>query len=110
MLHPYPSHGGDPDRTVLLGAHCPACNMEHGFRVDAKHWAREGKDVWEFDGNMEKPTFVGSMLSNKRKWPGYPLCHSYVRNGKWEFLNDSTHDLAGQTVDMIPIPQPQQGG
>lgn len=33
-----------------------------------------------------------------------PRCHSFVRDGKIEFLNDSTHSLAGQTVDLPPLP------
>ena len=103
LLVAYPAHD-DPDRIVLLGAHCPACNMEHGFRVDAEYWARDGKDVWIFDGDWERPTFQGSMLSNKRGWPGYPTCHSFVEDGQWRFLADCTHDLAGQTVPMVPIP------
>ena len=101
-LHPY--YGGDPERIVLLGAHCPACNMEHSFRIDADYWQREGLDVWKWDGNWERPTFTGSMLSNKRQWPGYPRCHSYLENGRWRFLKDSTHPLAGQEdVPMVPI-------
>jgi len=31
-------------------------------------------------------------------------CHSFVRNGQWEFLSDSAHTLAGQTVPMVPLP------
>lgn len=33
-----------------------------------------------------------------------PRCHSFVRDGKIEFLSDSTHKLAGQTVDLPPLP------
>lgn len=28
------------------------------------------------------------------------LCHSFVTDGRIQFLSDSTHDLAGQTVDL----------
>lgn len=31
-------------------------------------------------------------------------CHSFLRAGRWEFLGDSAHQLAGQTVDMVPLP------
>jgi hypothetical protein len=30
------------------------------------------------------------------------VCHSFVTEGRIEFLSDSTHELAGQTV---PIPE-----
>lgn len=32
-------------------------------------------------------------------------CHSFLREGRWEFLSDSGHHLAGQTVDMVPLPE-----
>jgi hypothetical protein len=28
------------------------------------------------------------------------VCHSFVRNGKIEYLSDCTHNLAGKTVDI----------
>jgi len=31
-------------------------------------------------------------------------CHSFLRAGRWEFLADSAHPLAGQTVPMEPVP------
>lgn len=31
-------------------------------------------------------------------------CHSFLRDGQWQFLDDSAHHLAGQTVDMVPLP------
>lgn len=31
------------------------------------------------------------------------VCHSFVTDGKIQFLSDCTHDLAGQTVDMVDI-------
>lgn len=34
-----------------------------------------------------------------------PRCHSFVRNGHIEFLSDSTHELAGQTVALPPLPE-----
>ncbi|MCY3784592.1 MAG: DUF6527 family protein [Chloroflexi bacterium] len=100
-------YGGEraPDTVVMLGAFCPACKCEHGFRVDAVYWEDQGLAVWTWDGNEQTPTFVGSMLANARQHPGRPLCHSFVENGQWRFLDDSTHDLAGQTVPMVPYPE-----
>jgi len=34
-----------------------------------------------------------------------PRCHSFVRNGHIEYLSDSTHRLAGQTVALPPLPE-----
>lgn len=33
-----------------------------------------------------------------------PRCHSFVRESQIEFLSDSTHKLAGQTVQLAPLP------
>jgi hypothetical protein len=30
-------------------------------------------------------------------------CHSFVREGKIEFLNDCTHEHAGQTLDLLDV-------
>lgn len=57
---------------------------------------------WGWDGNLEQPTFDPSILQESSG--SMPKCHSYVRAGRWEFLSDCTHALAGQTVDMVPLP------
>lgn len=68
---------------------CPACKTGHLF-----------DQRWTFNGNQERPTFRASMLSCSR-WPGgESRCHSYVTDGRIEFLADSTHALAGTTVDL----------
>lgn len=36
--------------------------------------------------------------------PAWGSCHSFLRAGRWEFLSDSAHHLAGQTVDMVSLP------
>ncbi len=35
---------------------------------------------------------------------GQTVCHSFVRAGRIEFLHDSTHHLACQSVDLPEIP------
>jgi hypothetical protein len=30
-------------------------------------------------------------------------CHSFITDGKIEFLSDCTHSLAGQTVELKPV-------
>ena len=68
--------------------HCPACGCGHMF-----------DDRWTFNNNMEKPTFRASMLVNaNQKWG--PRCHSFVTDGKIEYLSDCEHAMAGQTVDL----------
>jgi hypothetical protein len=89
--HPYDRQkDGSAAGWIIL---CPGCGYGHLF-----HASR-----WAFDGNLEEPTFSPSMLVNGDPAyhnPAAPRCHSYVRNGKIEFLADCTHDLAGQTVEL----------
>lgn len=93
-------HAGGEHRGFLVW--CPGCEQYHGINI-----VDDGKSpVWKFDGNMESPTFTPSLLiyeplpDGKRK----TRCHSFIRKGKWEFLPDSLHKLAGQTVDMVSEP------
>lgn len=71
---------------------CPACKYWHLF--DKR---------WTFNGDVEKPTFTPSMLVNSEiDYKKYNLerCHSFVTDGKIQFLSDCSHSLAGQTVEL----------
>lgn len=74
--------------------HCPGCGYGHPFEVDAKI---DGGG-WIWNGSLVIPTFQPSLLVNK----DYPdkRCHSYVTDGRIQFLSDCFHSLAGQTVDL----------
>ena len=100
----YSDGKGNHSEVAELGALCPACTFEHRFRVDLEGHGKWGKhSTWTFDGNYDKPTFSPSMLANKNRLnKEHPICHSFVKNGQWQFLDDCTHEKAGQTVDMIP--------
>lgn len=67
-------------------AYCPGCKGYHLF-----------DERWQFDGNFEQPTFSPSLIANPNS---DRRCHSFVRNGCWEFLSDSFHELKGQIVPM----------
>lgn len=66
---------------------CPGCGSIHHF-----------DDRWTFNGDLEKPTFKPSYLVHGS--PVQPRCHSFVTDGQIAYLSDSTHDLAGKTVDL----------
>lgn len=74
---------------------CPACGFGHLFTAGR----------WTFDGNEQRPTFSPSMLvyENPNANPPSPRCHSFVRDGRIEFLSDCTHAMAGKTVDLPEI-------
>ena len=102
---------GDEGDVASLAALCPACGFEHNFNVDMNghgKW-RSGSPVWAFNGDYDKPTFSPSILANKDKGQEHhPVCHSFLREGVWQFLGDCTHLMAGQYVPMIP-PDPDMG-
>lgn len=75
---------------------CPACRDADRCWAHVFHIAKDGRG-WNFDGNYERPTFSPSMLAYDDK--GY-RCHSFVRDGKIEYLGDCTHSMAGQTIEL----------
>lgn len=82
--------------------YCPACRHGHLFYTEK---APKGKrPVWDFNGNVEKPTFKPSLLVYTPKHsdgtPQKTICHSYVTDGKIRYLNDCAHDMKGKTVDL----------
>lgn len=85
----------ESENEKLVCVHCPGCNMWHPFRVKS---VMKGSPMWTWDGSEDSPTFQPSMLVNK----SYPesRCHSFVKNGRIEFLSDCHHDLKNTTVDL----------
>jgi len=79
---------------------CPGCKQGHAFYTDSKDSPNGA--VWTYNGNPRSPTFRPSMhvtYINSRSHR-VTMCHSFVRDGMIQFLPDSRHDLAGQTVDL----------
>lgn len=83
---------------------CPGCKESHHVNVN----------VWTWNGSIDAPTFDPSFLTwadpNPNALPEYPKyrngfrCHSFIREGKIEFLTDCTHKLAGRTVTLENYP------
>lgn len=84
---------------------CPGCNGVHGIRVGDGPWPR-----WGWNGDVRRPTFTPSILVRTGRAldptfepeAGDPpeVCHSFVTDGRIQFLSDCTHAMAGQTVDL----------
>ena len=55
-------------------------------------------DEWETDKNGD---FI--FENGKAKGCIKVVCHSFVRNGQIQYLNDCTHGLAGKTVNMVEV-------
>lgn len=109
------SDGTAPGRRVHFW--CPGCEDAHGVTVDTPNG-------WTWNSDLEHPTFQPSVKVGGVQWapdmgfhkpnhavaPGDPIvCHSFVREGRIQFLGDSTHNLAGQTVDLPPWPYDDEG-
>jgi hypothetical protein len=104
------------DGVLRLLYWCQGCEDTHQVRVRPA-----GSPSWDWDGNVEAPTFSPSVLSTSGHyvpgfregqgcwcaatdgddWPKCVRCHTFIRGGMVEFLSDCTHALAGQT---LPLP------
>lgn len=66
---------------------------------------RESTNCWTWNGNIETPDLKPSLLSkaemgeNKEK----VICHSWINNGRVQFLKDCTHEFAGQTLYLLDV-------
>ena len=100
---------------------CPGCQMSHRIQ----HGAGAGPR-WGWNGDVNKPTFTPSILVTGHGFTGKgeadfdawhdagcprpapkfesapSVCHSFVTDGRIQFLGDCTHAMAGQTV-YLPL-------
>lgn len=93
-IYPYKAQTGEINLWVFF---CPGCKYDHPFTV-RQYLADAENDIWEFNGDINKPTFSPSLLVFKSV--PEKRCHSFVKDGKIEFLKDCFHELAGQTVEL----------
>lgn len=104
---------------------CNGCNGPHSLNVGEGPGPR-----WGYNGNPDAPTFTPSVLARttgapegrdvmtddeEREYDAIykaggrdavyasrfgKTCHSFVTDGRIQYLGDCTHSLAGQTVDL----------
>lgn len=92
---------------------CPGCEGAHQVKVEPPH-------EWGWNRSIEAPTFTPSVLVTGVQWEpnehfhhpshnvepgGKTVCHSFVTDGKIQFLGDCTHKMANQTVPLPEWPQ-----
>ena len=78
---------------------CPGCGENHVL------WERldSGRPGWTWNGDFDRPTVNPSILL-KTELPGkVDVCHSFITNGRIQFLPDCTHPLAGKTVELPDV-------
>lgn len=103
---------------------CPGCG-EHLLPTQETPASQGTLPRWQFNGDLERPTFSPSILSRwyetsdegdrmidageplppgMDRYPGRDMvCHSFVTDGRIQFLSDCTHALAGQSVDLPDV-------
>lgn len=68
---------------------------------------RRGTGNWTWNGDTERPTLKPSIstITTMRVYGEIKevRCHTFVNDGKVQFLGDCTHELAGTTVDLLDI-------
>lgn len=100
---------------------CPGCETQHRIQ----HGEGSGPR-WTWNGSVDAPTFQPSInivyavlsetarATNAAFWVDHGrymtreelpcdvrnVCHSFVTDGRIQYLADCTHALAGQTVDL----------
>jgi hypothetical protein len=96
--------------------YCEGCKQNHFY-----------DQRWTFNGDYNKPTFSPSYLRRSGHyilehkgdcWCTYQekhpeeklpesikcmICHSFLTDGKLQFLSDCTHPLAGKTIDLEDV-------
>jgi hypothetical protein len=96
---------------------CPGCEEMHVIF-----------DRWQFDGDLEKPTFNPSIKITGKKtvkkdgrWTGEwvrdangnavdDCCHYFLHAGVLKFCGDSLHALAGKNVELPDLPEHLRDG
>lgn len=100
----------------LVLFYCPGCRCHHGVNVERNNPNPMTGAAWDWNGSLDSPTFSPSILvrgtvpitddehakimAGEHVEPKPLVCHSFVRDGRIEFLGDCTHELAGQTVEI----------
>lgn len=109
------------DGDKLLTFRCPGCGESHAVVVDE---GNRDRPWWRWNKDKVRPTLRESILVRFSRmtdlgWKQYwawcedktapsperfdsldIVCHSYIRDGQIQFLDDCTHELRGRTVPL----------
>lgn len=89
---------------------CPGCKLLWEEGASGLHMLPVNSTTktpqWKWDGNLEAPTLSPSILTKHGPVVDGALtgvCHSFLKAGVFQYLDDCTHPLKGQFVPMIPL-------
>ena len=87
---------------------CPGCDGAHvvnnSWEVDAEAGTISPSVLVHSSRHLIDDTLEGDALTAPANIATSPQCHSFVTNGRIEFLGDCTHGLVGQTVELPEWP------
>lgn len=91
---------------------CPACAASQAVYGDGQVYDLPDQhsvpvqtgdpEDWGFNGDLERPTLTPSVRVRYGEELDYQ-CHFFVRNGQIQYCGDSTHALAGKTIEMEDV-------
>jgi hypothetical protein len=84
---------GNGEKSVLFD--CPGCGFLHTVHVIGP-----SRPNWTWNQSLDAPTFQPSVAVSWEHNGKPHMCHSFVMDGRIQFLGDCTHALANQTVDL----------
>lgn len=61
---------------------------------------RAGTPNWTWNGSVTAPTLRPSVLTKDGQGA---VCHSWITDGRIQFLDDCTHELRGQTLELLEV-------
>lgn len=106
-----------PDGSEYVVFRCPGCTTLHSVIVHAGTLNADGP-VWGWNGSLDMPTFTPSLLlwlehradedAEEKKYVDSRRCHTFINDGRIQYLSDCGHALAGQTVDLSEIETPAE--
>lgn len=66
--------------------------------------SRDGTPNWTWNGSVDSPTVKPSVLTKSYEGDEVSIvCHSWINDGKVQFLSDCTHEFAGKTMDLLEV-------
>ena len=91
-----------PEEADAVWLHCPGPFPNRRIPVILRG-ERRGTGCWSWNGDTERPTLRPSILSTGHTESGAFRCHSFVSEGRIEFLMDCSHAHRGQTLDLLDV-------
>jgi hypothetical protein len=100
MIRSVDDHGKRYDCIAFVCPGCVAMLGGSGIHMLAVNTTVKSPS-WDWNGDLQKPTLSPSILTGKGT---QNVCHSFLRNGVFQFLTDSNHRYCGKEVAMPDLP------